>query len=239
MTTSVDSFADERQRIESEYRRRERDIGADRYAPWRPAVLSERAERLRAAAGLLKASAAFPLAGQPCLEIGYGSSGWLPDLLAWGLRERDLHGIELDPMRAARARALLPVADLRIGDASSLPWADGTFKFVILSTVISSIINPQMRRLVCAEALRVTDPTGVVLFYDLRWNNPSNRGVRKVTRRELLELFPGCNRRCRSVTLAPPLARVLAPRFHLAAEFLATVPLLRTHLMATMRPAAH
>lgn len=237
MTTSAGSFADERQRIHAEYRRRERDLEANRYAPWRPAVLAERAGRFRAATELLKASQAFPLTGHPCLEIGYGSSGWLPDLLCWGVRERDLHGIELDALRAARARALLPVADLRIGDATSLPWANGTFKLVILSTVISSIIDPRMRRQVCREALRVTAPTGVVLCYDLRWNNPANRAVRKVTRRELLRLFPGCRRRFRSVTLAPPIARVLTARSPIAAELLATLPFLRTHLMATMRPA--
>jgi endogenous inhibitor of DNA gyrase (YacG/DUF329 family) len=235
--TAAGSFAEEGRRIQSEYRRRERDINTDRYAPWQPAVLAERAGRLRAAARLLKESEAFPLPTHPCLEIGYGASGWLPDLLRWGLRERDLHGIEIDGLRAARARALLPVADLQIGDATSLPWPSGAFKLVILSTVISSIADAEMRRQVCAEALRVTAPTGVVLWYDLRWNNPANRAVRKVSRREVSELFPGCSRRFRSVTLAPPLARWVAGRSHIAAEMLATIPLLRTHLMAAMRPA--
>jgi hypothetical protein len=237
MTSPAASIDDERRRIRSEYRRRERDVDGERYAPWRPAVLAERASRWRAASSLLKNVGAFPLAGQPCLEIGYGSSGWLPDLLGWGLRERDLHGIELDPLRAARARALLPVADLRIGDATELPWPEGSFRLVILSTVISSILDPEMRRRVCAEALRVTAPSGAVLWYDIRWNNPSNGAVRKVSRKEVRALFPRCSAQFRSVTLAPPLARVLTPSSHVAAELLATLPCLRTHLMATLQRA--
>ena len=90
---------------------------------------------------MLQNAGVFPHAGHACLEIGHGAVGWLGDLISWGVRETDISGIELDPNRAQIARQLLPTADLRTGDASSLPWPDGTFHLVIASTVFSSILD--------------------------------------------------------------------------------------------------
>ena len=87
----------------------------------------ERAGRLRVAAALLHQAKRFPSAGSRCLEVGYGSAGWLPDLLHWGVREANLSGIELDPVRARTAQQLLPAADLQVGNAAGLPWEDETF----------------------------------------------------------------------------------------------------------------
>ena len=40
----------------------------------------------------------FPKAGDSCLEVGFGWQGWLGTLLSWGIREPDLHGIDIDPV---------------------------------------------------------------------------------------------------------------------------------------------
>ena len=42
----------------------------------------------------------FPLVLVQCLEVGFGSMGWLADLISWGVPETDLHGIELSTERA-------------------------------------------------------------------------------------------------------------------------------------------
>lgn len=225
----------EQQRIRVEFRRREQEIEPDRYAPWQPAVLAERAGRLRIASQLLLASGCFPRPTDQCLEIGYGSAGWLPDLITWGVMETGLHGIELDEQRASRARRLLPAADLRVGDASRLPWPDDAFHLVVMSTLITSILSLGLRRAVCAEAARVVARDGAILWYDLRRNNPANPAVRRVGARELSVLFPGCRIRTRSATLAPPLARAITPRSEMLARALESVPWLRTHFIAVVQ----
>lgn len=229
-----DAMAAERQRILAEYRRRERDVDPGLYAAWNPAAILNRSSRTRQAALLLARAGVFPRPGDPCLEIGFGSLGWLPELLAWGMREPDLHGIELDATRAERAREVLPAADLRTGDASRLPWPDGTFRLVVASTMFSSILDSALRQAVAAEAARVLAPGGALLWYDLRVNNPRNPNVRRIGKAELRALFPTLAGTDRTVTLAPPLARLLAPRLEPLARLLELIPFLRTHRVAVL-----
>jgi hypothetical protein len=231
----IDFVALERLRIQAEYRRREHDISREQYAVWQPAEILARAGMKRTAATLLHRAAAFPAVGQQCLEIGFGGLGWLGDLISWGIRETDIHGIELDKVRADRARKCLPQADLRNGDASSLPWLDNSFQLVILSTVLSSILNNDVRILVASEATRVIAPGGVLLWYDFAFNNPRNPNVRKIDRWELKQLFPRLSGEIKAITLAPPIARFVAPRSWWLAAFLESIPLCRTHLLAVLK----
>jgi SAM-dependent methyltransferase len=225
--------ARERERLLAENRRR--DELADRYAPWRPEEVFLRTQRRRAAVHLLIRVGLFPLPGQPCLEVGYGTLGWLGELLSWGLREADLHGIELDAKRAGVAQEALPSADLRVGDATALPWADASFRLVVASTVFSSVLDPVVRDLLAREIERVLEPGGALLLYDLAVNNPANDQVRGVRRREIRGLFRGLRGETRSVTLAPPLARRIAPWSWTLATCLEAIPFLRTHLLSVLR----
>lgn len=234
-TEELDAVAQERRRILEEYRRREREIPSDRYAPWKADAILMRTSRSRLAAKLLHRAGVFPRAGDPCLEVGFGSLGWLGELLCWGLRQADLHGIELDPARLGRAQEILPVADLRLGDATELPWESESFRLVIASTVMSSILESAVRRLVAKEITRVLSPGGALLWWDFRVDNPQNSHVRRVQRRELRALFPTLKGEIRSVTLVPPLARLVAPRSWAIAAVLESIPLLRTHLLGVLK----
>jgi ubiquinone/menaquinone biosynthesis C-methylase UbiE len=176
----------------------------------------------------------FPGPGDACLEIGCGRIGWLGDLIGWGLREEDLHGIDLDVERLEVARRALPAADLRVGSAVELPWPDASFAMVIASTLFSSILDPAARRAIAAEIMRVLRPGAALLWYDFSWNSPRNSAVRKVTRSEVRQLFPGLAGPIPRVTLAPPIARLVAPHSWVLAQLLQSIPLLRTHLLAVM-----
>jgi phospholipid N-methyltransferase len=230
----IDFITVERLRMQAEHRRREREIPSDLYAPWQPAEILARTGRRRLAATLLHRAGAFPRAGDQCLEIGFGTLGWLGELISWGVRETDIHGIELDPIGVERARQTLPGSDLRNGDASALPWPDDSFQLVIASTVLSSILDQEVRRLVAAEAIRVIAPGGALLWYDFAYNNPRNPHVRKVDRVELRQLFPQLHGEIRSLTLAPPLARFVAPKSWPLAVVLEALPVLRTHLLTVL-----
>jgi len=221
-------------RIQAEYRRREREIAAETYAPWQPAEFFLQTGRTRLALALLRRAKVFPGAGDPCLEVGFGTLGWLATLIHWGLREEDLHGIEIDPARAEHAQRALPRADLRVGSATALPWPEHAFRLVIASTVFTSILDARVRRLAAAEITRVLRPGGCLLWYDFAVNNPRNGHVRKVTRKELAALFPELRGEVRSATLAPPLARRIVPRSWTLATLLEALPVARSHLLAVL-----
>jgi len=226
-------IAAEQKRLLAELRRRERQLSPDFDAHWRPAALLGDMKVRIAAVTMLRRAGVLPKAGDPCLEVGYGTRGWLGVLIDWGVKETDLHGMEVDPVSAKQAQEILPLADLRIGNATELPWDNDTFRLVIASTIFTSILDPTVRRLVADEITRVLAPGGAMLCYDFAFNNPRNPNVRKLSRKELTRLFPRLKGAIKSVELAPPLARLIAPRSMTLAFLLERVPLLRTHFVAT------
>ena len=224
----------ERGRVEAEYERRGNEIDKELYSPWHPAEVFLRTERKRIAARMLQAAGKFPRSEDQCLEVGCGAGGWFSDLLGWGPRQSDLHGIDISSERIERARELFPAADIRLDDAAEMPWDNGSFNLVVASTVFTSILDQNVRRLIANEIIRVLAPRGALLWYDFAFNNPRNRSVQGINRKELGDLFPELNGKIRSITLAPPIARVIAPRSWPLATFLEAIPLLRTHLLAVL-----
>lgn len=206
----------------------------DFYAPWQLTGLMYRNECSLYTATMLHRAGKFPKRGDACLEIGFGGLGWLGALINWNLCEADLHGIELDASRVAYAHNALPVPDLRLGDAAHMPWPADTFQLAIASTVFSSIFSSEVRHAVAAEICRVLAPDGARLWYDFAFNNPYNPNVRKITRQELRSLFPTLKGEIRPLTLAPPLARCVAPISVRLAQVLEGIPFLRTHLHAVL-----
>jgi ubiquinone/menaquinone biosynthesis C-methylase UbiE len=233
-----DQLRRERLRVQDAYRRRELwEATSELYAPWNPATILATAQRKRMAALLLKELGVFPRHGARCLEVGSGCRGWLGDLIDWGVREVDLHGIDLDPQRIAQARDALPSADLRVGDATALPWDADSFSLVVASTLFTSILEPLARCRAACEIVRVLAPGGCLLWYDFAVNNPRNPDVRRVNRHELRRLFPELRGRVQSCTLAPPLARRLVTHagwtWALAAG-LEACRVFHTHLLAVL-----
>jgi ubiquinone/menaquinone biosynthesis C-methylase UbiE len=234
MKQQASSALVERGRVEAEYERRGNEIDGKIYSPWHPAEVFLRSERKRIAARMLQAAGKFPRSEDQCLEVGCGAGGWFSDLLGWGPRQSDLHGIDISSERIERARELFPAADIRLDDAVEMPWDDGSFNLVVASTVFTSILDQNVRRLIATEITRVLAPRGALLWYDFAFNNPGNSNVRGINRKEIRNLFPGLNGKIRSITLAPPIARVIAPRSWPLATFLEAIPLLRTHLLAVL-----
>lgn len=222
----------ERRRIKAVYRSRESKN--DLYSPWQPGEIFMSSERKRVAAMMLHRIGKFPRRGDRCLEIGYGRMGWMADLMSWGLKDSDLYGVELDASRAAIAQEALSGANLHTGDATKLSWEDNSFSTVITSTVFSSILNDDVRKLLASEISRVLRPGGVVVWYDMSVKNPKNPNVRQIRKSEIEALFPSFKCHARSVTLAPPIARAVAKRSWTLATFLGAFPFLRTHLLAVL-----
>ena len=58
---------------------------------------------------------------------------------------------------------------------------------------------------------------------------------RKINKKELCLLFPNCDINLKSITLAPPLTRALAPISTILCQLLEKIPLLCTHYIGTIQ----
>ncbi len=222
----------EQKRLLEEYARRTRAIPSDYYSLWQPANFFMHTSRTRIFFQMLQANRPVRFSTQKILEIGCGYGGWLPDFVRWGVPMHQVAGIDIDQSRLYAAQRHLPLADLRLGNAASLPWPDHSFDVVVQSTVFSSILQPEVRRIVAKEIMRVCRPQGFVLWFDLRYNNPRNQFVRGIPAAEIRRLFPDTEIIRQSLILAPPLLRLLAKRSWFGCWLLEKIPWLRTHYLA-------
>jgi ubiquinone/menaquinone biosynthesis C-methylase UbiE len=169
------------------------------------------------------------------LDVGCGSGGPLLRLISQGVDPASAHGVDVRASAIGVARSRLPSADLRVANAAELSYADDSMDLVLQFTMFSSILDVALRAKVAREMSRVVRPGGLIVSYDFRIN-PLNPNTRGVARRELQALFPGHGIDARTVTLAPPIARLVAPRsYGIAAALQALMPL-RTHLLAFITP---
>jgi ubiquinone/menaquinone biosynthesis C-methylase UbiE len=196
-------------------------------------------ERERHLLGLLDRYGLMPLAGKRILEVGCGTGKWLRDLIAWGADPESVFGVELLQASAARARRLCPQAvNIQCGNAAELRFPSATFDIVLQATMFTSVLDQGMKQAMAAEMLRVVRPAGVIIWYDFFMRNPRNPYVQPVTRSDIQRLFPGCSLDLRRMTLAPPLARALAPHSWALCSILSRIPLLCTHYLGAIRSPA-
>ena len=193
-------------------------------------------DRERAVLDGLRRHGHADLADCRILEIGCGYGQWLGDFLKWGASPRNLMGVDLIADRIAAASERLPAAvKLEVGNATSLKVPDQSCDIVVQSTVLSSVLDPDIRKDIARELLRVTKRGGLVVWYDFFVNNPRNPDVRGIKRDEIEKLFPNCEIDVRRITLAPPLTRRVVPHSRLLAEILQLIPWLRTHFCGVIR----
>ncbi|MDI6716569.1 MAG: SAM-dependent methyltransferase, partial [Actinomycetota bacterium] len=83
--------------------------------------------------------------------------------------------------------------------------------------------------------LRVVKNDGIIIWYDFRYDNPRNPDVQGVKKAEIHELFPNCKIDLKRITLAPPLARAIAPISVIACQILEKIPLLCTHYLGVIK----
>ena len=210
------------------------------YSLFRPGNLFLLQQRERAivrclrVAGVTRAS----IGSLSMLEAGCGTGGLLPQLVSYGADPERLSGFDTDIERIAEARRRWPAMKFFVDDVTRLACASQSLDVVIQSTLFTSILDQDARRVAAAELSRVLRPGGFILWFDFRYNSPRNPNVRRVTRREIEEeLFPRATTRFVRSILVPPLARRLVPISRLAAELLSLAPPLLTHNCAVIWPA--
>lgn len=170
------------------------------------------------------------------LEIGCGRGYWLREFIKWGAKPQNITGIDLLSDRVELARRLCPEGvEIECGSAGKLGFRDGSFDLVLQSTVFSSVLDPSLRQQIALEMLRVIKENGAILWYDFHVNNPRNPDVQGINKRKIKQLFSGCRIELRRITLAPPLARLLAPYSLLACYLLERFKVFNTHYLGVIR----
>lgn len=176
-----------------------------------------------------------PLGDKRILDLGCGTGWRLRELVSFGARAENLCGIDLLPNMVEAAKRISPNIDFRCGNAESLPFRNESFDIVTQFTMFTSILDDGMKLNVAKEMLRILKPDGIILWYDYFISKPSNQDVRGIGKREVIRLFPNCVCDFNKVTLAPPIARTVAPHSFFLCYLLEKIPWLRTHYLVAIK----
>lgn len=223
-------------RLRNEYEQRKQRLAeSDLYSLFNRANLFIVQQRQREVLTILKKNGITDLSNLLILEMGCGSGGVLTEYLGFGASPENLHGVDLLFNRLLHAHHNLPGSGFAKADGQSLPYSSKTFDLVLQYTAISSILDPEIRRNICSDMLRVLKPGGLILSYDF-WLNPTNKQTRGLRLSEIRTSFSGCQISYKKITLAPTIARRLIPISWLLSALLEKLTVLNTHYLVAIRP---
>jgi ubiquinone/menaquinone biosynthesis C-methylase UbiE len=217
----------ERERLSGIYERYARSVRSRR--AWSADNAGNMAIRDELVARALEALGARLLDAHAVLDAGCGSGWWLERLEHHRPVGAALHGVELLPERAAAARRRAPAAAIVEADVRALPYQDRAFDVVTLFTVLSSMPRPSDAARAIAECRRVLLPGGALLIWEPRLPNPLNRDTIAINGSLLAHALHGTRVQASSITVLPPLARLLGDRTPSWYPRLARMAPLRTH----------
>ncbi len=229
----------ELERIKGAYARRKEAYPEDYYSLLRPGNLFIAQERERLTLELFRRHDLTNLREKRILDVGCGMGGMLRTLVNYGAQPGNLYGIDLLPERIQEAQNLSPNTNFLCGNAEQLPWPNETFDLIMQFTVFTSILQADMKAAIAREMMRVLKPQGFILWYDYLISKPTNRDVKGVGKGEIRSLFAGCRFSFHRTTLAPPLARRLAPLSLSLCSILSKVPPLCTHYLVLIQKESH
>ncbi|MCB1256718.1 MAG: class I SAM-dependent methyltransferase [Microthrixaceae bacterium] len=223
---------DELSRIYQGYAEKNQATGRwSRSNPGNEFILNER-ERLLV--DLLAANGVTGGAALAALDVGCGSSTLLPPTLHLGAR----FGVDILFERLIPAVETGSLAGVACADGAMLPFPDSSFELVVLSTVLSSVPDADVRARIGSDVTRVLRDGGHVLWYDMRVPNPANRNITGINRREIARIFPDLDLDTQSATLVPQLARRLGDRPRLYST-LSSLRFTRSHLVGVFTKPDH
>lgn len=122
------------------------------------------------------------------LDVGCGGGEDLTAFAAASFATENLVGVDL----LAVTRPALPgtrQASVVRADASALPFPARTFDATLQSTMLSSVLDESVRRLIVSEMARVTRPGGYLISYEMRMGVRNNQNLSPLDERAHRALF--------------------------------------------------
>jgi hypothetical protein len=190
-----------------------------------------RTEKEKAFTKILKRKFGNDFSQITLMEIGAGTGKNLHHFLNLGFCPENIWANELLEDRFQILQSDFRGIHCEPGDASTLPY-ENKFDIVLQSTVFTSILDHSFKKKLADKLLEMTKPGGFILWYDFVFNNPNNKNVKGIPKKEIKELFPNAKSiEFKKVTLAPPIGRRVKKMYNLANGLF---PFLRTHVIATI-----
>jgi predicted O-methyltransferase YrrM len=227
------SSSEETEQIKIRYEKRKNNPSVQNHHSSKTFISYMTAERTKAFTFLLKNHFQDKLNSISLIEIGAGNGGNINFFKQLNLPVEKLFANELQEDRLKNLHENHPDIQILSGDARTLlPNYSGAFDVVFQSTVFTSILDQEFKKDLASCCLQMLKPGGIVLWYDFAFDNPKNKDVKGIKKKEIMSLFPNCHIHFQKVTLAPPIGRrvgKLYPIFN-------SLPFLRTHLIAFIIP---
>jgi ubiquinone/menaquinone biosynthesis C-methylase UbiE len=225
----------ETDRIRLAYAKRDALGKGKLYSLFNPSSLFMAQQREKEILSLLALFDMHDLSTKKILDVGCGTGAVLRDFVRYGAMPENCFGIDLLPDRIEKALHLSPNMHFTTGNAENLPYDSETFDMALSFTIFTSIFDTDMKRNIAREILRVVKKAGIVLWFDYHMDNPKNPDVKGVGRKEIFQLFSGCDIYLKRTTLAPPITRFLAPRSYLLCYLLEKFSIFNTHYLGVIR----
>lgn len=220
----------EEDRLKSVYKERDSTGRGTLYSWHNPDVIYTSYRYNHVTSRMLVKAGISDLSSLEILDVGCGRGSFLRLLVDWGASPSSLHGIDLLYDRIEAARILAPSIDVRAASALRIPFGEGSMDLVSANTVLSSVLDDRIRKTIASEIARVTRRAGAIFLYDFVISHPLNPNTRKLTFKDVKDLFPEFDFRRMRLTLAPPIQRELTKLEPvLAHAFEVAFPFLRTH----------
>lgn len=105
------------------------------------------------------------------LDIGCGSGSNLAWLVELGADPAHLTGVDLVEQRIEVARSRFSGIRFLAGDFVQTD-VGGPFDLVMMLAVLTSVVNPELKRRIMKKALELLKPGGVLFFYDVVTRRP-------------------------------------------------------------------
>ena len=225
----------ETQRIQKYYEERKKLNSRSLYTYFNINNLYMIHSRERKLLKLLSKNGLSDLSNKNILDIGCGTGGMLRNFVQYGAKPRNLYGIDLIGERIKKAKEISPNMHFIEKDASKLPYSSNYFDIITQYTVFSSIISKEVKQAVAKEMLRVLKKDGIIIWYDMRVSNPFDKNVNSIGKKEIKDLFRGCECSFYRVTLNPIISRRLSKVSVLLSQVFESLKILNSHYLAVIR----
>jgi len=123
------------------------------------------------------------------LDVGCGVGAGLLQFIKLGFNPANLSGIDLDAERIAHARLRLPSVDIKVGDATQIPFADSTFDLVFESTMLATLESSEVLSAIARDMIRVARSGGHIMLCDWRYAKKGSGVKTAISPREIARLF--------------------------------------------------